>query len=72
MAQKKRKALGRNGGYYAFADGVNMWVYGFSAAEKRNEIRQHGPVIFYTQDGARFGEWERIHCPWHFAKQEDK
>ena len=35
-------------GWYVFADGYEVWVAGFSAAEKRNEIRKHGPIVKFV------------------------
>ena len=32
-------------GTYIFADGYEVWFYGLSAAEKRNEERKHGKVV---------------------------
>lgn len=67
MAGKSKKwKWGRNGGYYAYADGVTQWVWGLSAAEKRNLERIHGRCLFYTQDGDRFDAYERHNFPWHF------
>lgn len=33
------------GWHYVFADGTSGWVLGWSAAEKRNEIRKHGKLV---------------------------
>ena len=72
MATRKCKwRWGRNGGYYAYADGVTEWVYGLSASEKSVRERMHGVILFYTQDDDVFERYERIHFPWHF-KQEVK
>lgn len=32
-------------GWYIFADGYEVWFYGLSGTEKRNEERKHGKVI---------------------------
>lgn len=69
MATRKSKwRWGRNGGYYAYANGVTEWVYGMSASEKRARERMYGRVLFYTQDDAAFERYERIHFPWHFKQ----
>ena len=61
---------GRNGGYYAYADGVTQWVWGLSAPEKKNLERIHGRCLFYTQDDDRWEAYERVHFPWHFKQVE--
>lgn len=63
-----KEKLGRNGGWYVFADGHIAWFIGLSAAEKRAEIRQHGLVRFFTPDDSRFSAWERANYPERFAK----
>lgn len=35
-------------GWYTFANGRMIWVYGLSAAEKRNLEREHGKVVSFT------------------------
>jgi len=32
-------------GTYIFTDGYEVWFYGLSAAELRNEVRKHGKVV---------------------------
>lgn len=32
-------------GWYTFADGYEVWVNGYSATEKRNEVRKHGVIV---------------------------
>lgn len=64
MATKKRKELGRNGGYYWFMDGSVMWVYGMSAAEKRAYERVHGKVRFHTTNREDFNMYESIVAPY--------
>lgn len=44
MKKTKANNYGR-GWYYEFADGCNGWVLGWSAAEKRFAISQHGPLV---------------------------
>lgn len=34
-----------NGYYFLFEDGHSGWVLGWSAAEKRAEVRKHGRLI---------------------------
>ena len=41
MKSKKNKTRG----YYTFEDGYFVWVNGYSAAEKKNMIREHGPIV---------------------------
>ena len=41
----KKMAKNKTRGWYTFADGYEVWVNGYSAAEKRNEIRKHGAII---------------------------
>ena len=41
MASKTR-------GWYTFEDGYSCWVNGFSAQEKRVEIRKHGKVVRFV------------------------
>ena len=35
-------------GTYYFADGYWCWYYGLSAAEKRNLVREHGPIVRFV------------------------
>ena len=39
------KKTDKTRGWYTFADGYEMWVFGLSATEKRNEIRKHGKIV---------------------------
>lgn len=32
-------------GWYWFADGTQAWYNGLSGVEKKNLIRQHGPIV---------------------------
>ena len=32
-------------GWYTFADGYEVWVNGYSAQERKVEIRKHGPIV---------------------------
>lgn len=45
-------AVGKNPpksqGWYYFKDGHYAWYYGLSAAEKRNLIREHGPILKFV------------------------
>ena len=61
---------GRNGGYYAYADGTSHWVYDLNAREKKALERLHGKCLFYTQDDDVFEQYERKHFPWHFMQLE--
>lgn len=36
-------------GWYRFEDGYQAWYYGLSADEKKNLIREHGPIIKFVQ-----------------------
>ena len=69
MAKIKKWKWGRNGGYYAYADGVTQWVYGMSAAEKRVNERIHGKCLFYSQDEAAFERYERFNFPGRFKTE---
>ena len=60
---KKEKKLGRNGGWYWYADGTVQWVYGMSAAEKRAYERIYGKVRFHTERDEDFDMYERIVAP---------
>lgn len=44
MKGSKTNNYGR-GFYFEFEDGYTGWVLGFSAQEKRNEIRKHGKLV---------------------------
>lgn len=44
MKATKSNNYGR-GFWFEFADGYNGWVLGFSAQERRNEIRKHGKLV---------------------------
>lgn len=44
MKGSKANNYGR-GFYFEFEDGYTGWVLGFSAQEKRNEIRKHGKLV---------------------------
>jgi hypothetical protein len=35
-------------GWYYFADGYWCWYYGLSATEKRNLVREHGPIVRFA------------------------
>ena len=35
-------------GWYTYEDGFEHWVFGMSAAEKRNEIRKHGKIVRFV------------------------
>lgn len=61
---KKKKDIGRNGGWYWFMDGTCMWVYGMSAAEKRAYERMHGKVRFYTKRDEDYAYYEGIVAPY--------
>ena len=38
-------AKNKTRGWYIFADGYEVWVNGYSATEKRNEVRKHGAIV---------------------------
>ena len=44
MTKKKCKTRG----WYLFTDGYEVWVNGYSAVEKKNEIRLHGPIVRFV------------------------
>lgn len=37
-------------GTYIFEDGYTVWVNGFSAQEKKVEIRKHGQIVRFIPD----------------------
>lgn len=37
-------------GWYWFADGVQGWFNGMSASQKRNLIREHGPIVRFIPE----------------------
>jgi hypothetical protein len=41
----KTKKHDKTRGWYTYEDGFEHWVFGMSAAEKRNEIRKHGKIV---------------------------
>ena len=46
MKMTKANNYGR-GFWFEFADGHHGWVLGWSAAEKKREIRQHGALVMW-------------------------
>lgn len=44
----KTKKHDKTRGWYTYEDGFEHWVFGMSAAEKRNEIRKHGKIVRFV------------------------
>jgi len=45
VKKMKTKKHDKTRGWYTYEDGFEHWVFGMSAAEKRNEIRKHGKIV---------------------------
>lgn len=42
--------MSKTQGTYTFADGYVAWYHGLSATEKRNLIREHGPIVKFVPE----------------------